>query len=81
MTDHIMKMAGKLTSARADMIMALPANGAWGKVPDRAVAKRAFSSMSPPIIEHMHCPPDKNEWRLNTLGKKLRRALETRYGY
>ena len=70
----------RLTIARAEMIKALPRDGSWGKVPNRSVAIRTWQTMSPPIIDHMHCPPDKNEWRLNKRGKRLRAMLENRYG-
>ena len=72
--------AGWLTLSRVDMINALPRDGSWGKVPNRPVAIRAWQAISPPIIDHKHCPIDKNEWRLTARGKRLRRALENRYG-
>jgi hypothetical protein len=79
--EQIALMASKLTISREEMILALPKNGDWGKVPDRAIAKRAWWSMSPPIIEHKHNPTDKNEWRLNDNGLRLRKFIDRRGGY
>ena len=44
--------AGWLSTRRAEMIMALPRDGSWGKVPIRSVAIRAWSAITPPIIDH-----------------------------
>jgi len=65
-----------LTDARKAMVLALPADGSWGTVPIRSVAKRAWFSILPGIIEHKHCPDDANEWRLSDLGLALRAYLK-----
>lgn len=72
---ELMALAGRLTDARKAMVMALPADGDWGRVPSRSVAKRAWWSMIPGIIDHKHCPEDANEWALTPYGQQLRAAL------
>ena len=64
-----------LTDARRAMILALPDDGSWGAVPSRSVAKRAWWGMIPGVIEHKHCPEDRNEWALNDLGLSVQSAL------
>ena len=73
MTAH--QIAEKLTDARKRMILALPSDGAWGAVPQRSIAKRAWWNMTPPIIDHKHCPEDRNEWALTPLGLAVRAHL------
>lgn len=71
------EIARKLTPARKAMVLALPADGSWGRVPSRSVAKRAWWNMLPGLIDHKHCPPSPDEeWALTPLGIKVRaRAL------
>ncbi len=76
-------MAEKLTKARKALILALPADGSWGSAPSRPVAKRAWWNIVPPIIDHKHCPEDRNEWALTEHGQRLRATLnqsENRHG-
>ena len=76
--DNIEELAAKLTKARRLMVLALPADGSWGPVPSRSVAKRAWWNMIPGIIEHKHCPEDANEWCLNDFGLAVRAHLLTK---
>jgi len=79
MTPESPSIAGivaKLTKARREMILALPADGSWGAVPSRSVAKRAWWSMIPGLIDHKHCPEDRNEWALTEVGIAVRTALQ-----
>jgi len=69
------KVAAGLTPARKAMVLALPADGSWGAVPSRAVAKRTWWKMMPGIIDHKHCPTDRDEWALSTFGIAVRAAL------
>ena len=68
-------IARSLTKARKLMVLALPANGDWGRVPSRSVAKRAWYNMTPMLIEHKHCPEDANEWALSDHGLSVRAVL------
>jgi len=68
-------VAAGLTKARRAMILALPADGSWGTVPSRSVAKRAWWNMLPGVIDHKHCPEDANEWALTEYGQALRASL------
>jgi hypothetical protein len=70
------EIARKLTKARTVLILALPADGSWGRAPNRAVAKRAWWSMLPSLIDHKHCPEDANEWALTNWGRAVRAILE-----
>lgn len=72
----VAEIAARLTAARKAMVLALPADGSWGQVPSRAVAKRAWWGMIPGIIEHKHCPEDANEWALNERGLALKSHLQ-----
>lgn len=75
---RVAEIAGKLTKARKAMLISLPADGSWGRVPSRAVAKRAWWSMTPGLIEHRHCPPSPNEeWALSDYGLAVRTHLES----
>lgn len=77
----IAALAGKLTEARKAMILALPEDGSWGRVPSRSVAKRAWWSMVPSVIEHRHCPPSPDEeWCLNDRGTAVAHHLRTQGG-
>lgn len=69
-------LAAGLSEARKRMVLSLPADGSWGSVPSRSVAKRAWWSMLPGIIDHKHCPEDRNEWGLTPLGAALRAHLK-----
>lgn len=69
------RIAAGLTPARKAMVIALPADGSWGAVPSRSVAKRAWWNMWPGIIEHKHCPEDASEWALNHLGRAVQAIL------
>lgn len=76
MGESIAEVAAKLTKARKAMLLALPANGEWGRVPNRAVAKRAWWNMLPPLIDHKHCPGGPNEeWGLTAYGIAVRNHL------
>lgn len=75
-TTQLAGLADTLTEARRRMILALPADGSWGPVPSRSVAERAWWNMIPGIIEHKHCPEDRNEWCLNRLGLALRSHIQ-----
>ncbi len=78
---EIARVAAGLTEARKAMILALPADGSWGRVPSRSVAKRAWWGMIPGIIEHRHCPPSPNEeWGLSKLGIALHHILREKSG-
>lgn len=73
------KLAGSLTKARKALVLALPADGSWGRAPSRAVAKRLWWSMN--LIDHRHCPPSPDEeWGLTPLGLRLRAHLQEREG-
>jgi hypothetical protein len=72
---EVASIAAKLTKARQAMVLALPADGSWGRVPSRSVAKRAWWSMIPGVIEHKHCPEDAAEWALSDLGLLVRQHL------
>lgn len=75
-TEDVARIAASLTEARKAMILALPADGSWGRVPSRSVAKRAWWKMMPGVIDHRHCPPSPDEeWALNDLGEQLRNHL------
>jgi hypothetical protein len=77
MTD-LSNLAAGLSEARRAMVMALPADESWGRVPSRSVAKRAWWKIIPPIIAHRHCPPSPNEeWCLTDLGLALRAHLQS----
>jgi hypothetical protein len=73
---EVEKIAAGLTKARIAMILALPADGRWGPVPSRSVAKRAWWGMMPPLIDHKHCPEDANEWALTAVGRRVRAHLQ-----
>jgi hypothetical protein len=64
------EIAKGLTEARKRLILALPADGSWGKAPSRSVAKRMWWNLH--LIDHKHCPEDANEWRLNERGLSVR---------
>ena len=72
------RCAKSLTDARKRMVLELPADGSWGSVTSRSVAKRAWWSMIHGIIDHKHCPEDKNEWCLSEFGIAVAAALRAR---
>ena len=74
MTDDIAKIAAGLTKARKAMLLGLPADGSWGTVLNRSVAKRAWWGTR--LIDHKHCPEDRNEWALTPLGQRVRAYLQ-----
>jgi len=78
--EDVAAIAASLTEARKAMVLALPADGSWGTVPSRSVAKRAWWSIIPGLIEHKHCPEDANEWALSDLGIAVRAHLTDQEG-
>jgi hypothetical protein len=77
MTDIDAVIAG-LTKARKDLILALPSDGSWGAAPSRQVAKRLWWKIAPSLIDHKHCPEDRNEWALTDFGQLVRGRLQER---
>ncbi len=73
-------MANGLTKARVAMVLALPSDGSWGRVPSRSVAKRAWRKMLPSVIDHKHCPEDANEWSLTDFGIRIQSQLRAQQG-
>lgn len=79
-THDVRRIAGRLTKARVAMILALPEDGSWGRVPSRSVAKRAWWKMLPGVIDHKHCPENADEWALTDFGMALRAHLKETSG-
>lgn len=69
--EEVAEMAKRLTPARRALILALPADGSWGRASSRSVAIRAWWSG---LIDHKHCPEDANEWRLSRFGRAVAAA-------
>lgn len=76
----IKSAASALTAARKRLILALPADGSWGAAPSRGVAKRLWWNFGYglvlPIIDHKHCPENRNEWALTPFGQRVAAYLK-----
>ena len=77
MTDkQVKQLAEGLSEARKKLVLELPADGKWGSVSNRPVAKRLWWHHTLHLIDHKHCPEDANQWRLNSKGKAVRQYLK-----